>query len=166
VWFLLRGLGMQHGHRHRIDVLGSQGVSSDESNQWSEARRRGDPRRRRAIVVRSASCSGSRGGIVMMDERDMSMPVIRGELREELGVLRTELAALRTQFDEKLDLWGGALMARIESSERRLLAELARHTRAIEESIMGRIAVVDEKYADLPGRVEQLEANAGVRPPR
>lgn len=63
---------------------------------------------------------------------------------------------------------GGALLARIESGERRmesgerrmiermdgleqrLLAELARHTRAISESLSTQIAVLDEEYADLP----------------
>jgi flagellar biosynthesis/type III secretory pathway chaperone len=51
----------------------------------------------------------------------------------------------------------------IASSEQRLLAELARHTRAIQESMSTQISVVDEKYNDLPARVSQLEAT--VFPP-
>jgi len=112
----------------------------------------------------------------MADANDMATPVTRGELREELG-------QLERRFDEKLDLWGGALLARIESSEQRMLAriesseqrlarleqriersqqevlaELARHTAAIYEAISKDLSVVDEKYADLPGRVRRLEA--------
>jgi hypothetical protein len=46
----------------------------------------------------------------------------------------------------------------IASSEQRLLTELARHTRAIQESMSTQISVIDEKYNDLPARVRQLEA--------
>ena len=51
----------------------------------------------------------------------------------------------------------------IASSEQRLLTELARHTRAIQESMSTQISVVDDKYDDLPARVSQLEAT--VFPP-
>jgi hypothetical protein len=74
---------------------------------------------------------------------------------------------------------GGALLARIDSherrlaeqfregiasSEQRLLAELARHTRAIQESMSTQISVVDEKYDDLPARVRRLEATVFTAP--
>ena len=89
------------------------------------------------------------------------------EIRPDSG-----LPDLEHKFDHKLELWGGMLLARIESmliaridaSEQRLLAELARHTRAIQESMTGQISVIDEKYADLPGRVSWLELAAGKPP--
>jgi hypothetical protein len=76
----------------------------------------------------------------------------------------------------ELEIWGEALLARLDpgerrfaqqlleriaSSEQRLLAELAElaeiasPTRSIQESTQ--ISVVDEKYDDLPARVTQLE---------
>jgi hypothetical protein len=109
---------------------------------------------------------------------DMSTPVTRGELREELAQLEQRL---EQKFEQRLDqrlahfatkaeleVWGGALLARIESGEQRmiermesleqrLLMELARHTRAITESVSMQISVIDEKYADLPPRVSRLE---------
>jgi hypothetical protein len=111
------------------------------------------------------------------DVIDMSTPVTRGELREELAQLEHrfdgKLEGLETRidgkleglekriehkFDGKLDLWGGALLARIVESEKRVLGELARHTQAVLESMTKQISAVDEKYQDLPGRTERLEA--------
>jgi len=111
----------------------------------------------------------------MMDTTDMTTPVTRGEMRTELE-----------RLEQKLEMWGGALLARIESgeqrliermkageqrlieridsSERRLLTELARHTRASYEEMSTQISVIDEKYADLPPRVSRLERKAF--PPR
>ena len=72
---------------------------------------------------------------------------------------KAEIAQLATKAE--LELWGGALLARlldrIDSSEQRLLAELARHTRASYEDMSTQISVIDEKYADLPPRVSKLE---------
>jgi hypothetical protein len=103
----------------------------------------------------------------MTDVIDMSSPVTRDELREELrelvtrGELRDELAQLENRmerrFDAKLDLWGGALLARITESEKRMVSEIARHTQAVLESMAKQISVVDEKYQDLPGRTDRLE---------
>jgi hypothetical protein len=64
---------------------------------------------------------------------------------------------LETHIDLKLDTWGGALLARIEASEKRLLTELARHAKAIQEDSSRHISLIDEKYADLPERVGRLE---------
>jgi len=117
---------------------------------------------------------------------DMSTPVTRGEfaqfeirLEQRLAQLATkaeiaqlatkaELAQLATKAElaqlatkAELELWGGALLARllerIDRSEQRLLAELARHTRASYEDMSTQISVIDEKYADLPPRVSKLE---------
>jgi hypothetical protein len=115
----------------------------------------------------------------MVNSTDMSTPVTRGELRDELMQLRREfkqqLEPLATKAEleplatkVELELWGGALLARLESSERRLLehidrseqrlhAELARHANALHESMSRMISPIDEKYADLPGRVNRLE---------
>jgi len=108
---------------------------------------------------------------------DMSTPVTRGELREELAQLATkaevallatkaELAQLASQMATKADLaqlasqmatkadleiWGGALFER-------LMTELARHTRAIQETLSAQLSTFDDKYADLPARVSRLEA--------
>ena len=89
------------------------------------------------------------GGIMANDVTDMSTPVTRGELRDELSHLERKL-------DNKLDLWGGALLARIAESEKRVLNELARHTQAVFESMPKQISVVDEKYKDLPERTARL----------
>lgn len=107
----------------------------------------------------------------MTSATDMSTPVTRGELREELTKLRQEFQQAVTQLATKveLDLWGGALLARIQSdkrelaerielSEQRLITELARHAKAFQESTASMIAVIDDKYADLPSRVGRLEA--------
>jgi hypothetical protein len=89
---------------------------------------------------------------------NMSTPVTRGELKAELEQLEIRLEQkLDQKLDQKLGLWGGALRAQIETSEQRLLAELARHVRAIQESLWTQISVVDEKYADLPVRMKRLE---------
>jgi hypothetical protein len=128
-----------------------------------------------------------------IDATDMSSPVTRGELREELAQLESrierrfdvklddklgalerkfddkldhlerkiddKLGGLERKFDSKLDLWGGALLARIAESEKRVVAELARHTQAVYESMTKQISVIDEKYRDLPGRVTGLEVD-------
>jgi len=122
----------------------------------------------------------------------MSTPVTRGEMQAEFAqfeirleqrlaqlATKAELAQLATKAElaqlatkVELEIWGGALLARIASgeqrlldrmieridaSEQRLLMELARHTRAIQETLSGQISIVDEKYADLPARVSRLE---------
>jgi phage shock protein A len=103
----------------------------------------------------------------MADAADMSTPVTRGELRQELQELKQELRQELASKTE-LEMWGGALLARIESGEKRLLeaiagteqrllGELARHTRAAFEGMSTQISAHDEKYADLPERVNRLE---------
>ena len=92
----------------------------------------------------------------MTSATDMSTPVTRGELREELTNFRLELqqavAPLATKVE--LDIWGQALLAhlqsgkrelteRIELFEQRLITELARHARAFQESTASMIAVID-----------------------
>ena len=62
--------------------------------------------------------------------------------------LEKKLAHLATKTD--LEIWGGALLER-------MMMELARHTKAIQEALLTQISVFDDKYADLPRRVSHLE---------
>jgi hypothetical protein len=102
----------------------------------------------------------------------MSTPVTRGEMREELGLLRQDidqqLRAVQARieqgeqrFEQRLEIWGGALLARIEQvaqvTERRLSEDLAHHARSIHEAMQAQFAALDDKYADLPERVRRLE---------
>ena len=100
----------------------------------------------------------------------------KAELREELGSLKAEL---REELASKLDLqtMTRLLLCEMDSRETRLRADmaaqfehfehrivttlrddLAHHFRAAEESMRSQISALDEKYADLPGRVTALEA--------
>ena len=91
-------------------------------------------------------------------DEDMRQPVTRGELREELTLLEQEL---EQKLDDKLRLWAGALDDRIDRGERRLVAhmtaETTRQINAIWEATRAQIAVLDDKYTDLPARVSRLE---------
>ncbi|HET7500302.1 MAG TPA: hypothetical protein VFK02_04840 [Kofleriaceae bacterium] len=127
-----------------------------------------------------------------MSATDMTIPVTRGELRAELAQLDRRFEdRLDRMLDEKLgprlahlatkvelEMWGGALLARIEASEKRLLDELdkrigrsenrlldelARHARANHEDLLRHMTAFDDKYADLPRRVSRLEAKAVPR---
>jgi hypothetical protein len=71
-----------------------------------------------AIATRFASRSRSGGGIVMNGSSGMSTPVTRGEFAQFEMRLEQRLAQLATKGD--LEIWGGALLARIESGEQRL----------------------------------------------
>ena len=91
----------------------------------------------------------------MSDSSDMSTPMTRGEFAQFEIRFEQRLAQLATKAE--LEVWGGALLARIESgeqrllarlleridsSEQRLLAELARHTRASSEDMSAQISVM------------------------
>jgi len=89
----------------------------------------------------------------------MSTPVTRGELREEIQRIdlrlaqmatkadlaqlatqmatKADLAQLATQMAYNLDLWGGTLFER-------LLTELARHTKAVQEALSTQISTFDD----------------------
>lgn len=118
---------------------------------------------------------------MMANPTDMTTPVTRGELREELAQLEIRLEQkleekldqkLEQKLEEKLDrmldqklqqrlahlatkadleIWGGALLARIQT-------DLARHTKAIQEALSAQVSALDDKYTDLPRRVSRLEA--------
>jgi chromosome segregation ATPase len=128
-----------------------------------------------------------------MSPADLTSPVTRGELQEALAPLQQQVSAIEdkltplqrqiSQLEVNLGLWGGGLLARIESgekrmldriesgekrmldriearieaSEQRLLKELGRHISAAFEAVSAQISAIDEKYADLPARVRRLE---------
>jgi hypothetical protein len=109
----------------------------------------------------------------------------KAELREAIAPLATKaelheaianaVAPLSSKAD--LEIWGGALMARMDAQSellrremhtmrRELQADLARHTSAIFESTQVMIRAIDDKYADLPGRVSKLESRVPDVEPR
>jgi chaperonin cofactor prefoldin len=116
----------------------------------------------------------------MIDATDMSTPVTRGELREEIERLEIRLEQkldqkLEQKLDQKLahmatkadlEIWGGALHMAMKTNFEiwggalfeRLLTELARHVKAVQESLPIQVSAIDDKYADLPARVSHLEA--------
>ena len=117
---------------------------------------------------------------------DMSAAVTRAELREELASyptkadLREELERFATKKD--LELWGGALLDRIERGDAALRAEMGnlrtelrdemaeqrtemkRLLQAGIEQFQRSLRVFDDPYRDLPERVTRLEAK--VFPPK
>jgi chromosome segregation ATPase len=107
---------------------------------------------------------------------------------------KAELQAAITPLAAKLEMWGGALVARIQQGEKRLdnlergqdqliglvqqtqqqiqqteqrlLAELARHTSAIHEATRTQIKASTEPFDELPGRVNRLETEVFGPAPR
>jgi len=121
----------------------------------------------------------------MAKASNMSTPVTRAELREELNPLSAEfreaIAPLATKADLEaafaplatkadLELWGEALMAHLDSAiqhlHRELQADLARHFNALHEWLGSMLRAHDEKYTDLPGRVSRLESAVFTPKPR
>jgi hypothetical protein len=153
----------------------------------------------------------------MAKASNMSAPVTRGELRDELKLLRTEfkqlvaplatkaelaplatkaeLAPLATKAEleaavaklatkaeleaavaklatkaelaeaiaplatkAELEICFGALLARTDRMQRELQLDLARHANALHEWLTSMLRAHDEKYADLPARVNRLES--------
>ncbi len=88
------------------------------------------------------------------------------ELREALASyptkadLREELARYATKAD--LEVWGHALVDRFSSEmramEHRLVGELAQQIRSAHELFRRDFVMLDDKYKDLPPRVDRLEA--------
>jgi hypothetical protein len=125
----------------------------------------------------------------MTNEANMSTPVTRDELRDELAQITQRFEQVDQRFEQvdqrfeqitdqltkmatKVDLenWGGALMDRVmkylEQSEKRLSAELARHAQANYEASLKFLAAIDDKYTDLPKRVSRLEGAVFPYEPR
>jgi glycine/serine hydroxymethyltransferase len=70
------------------------------------------------------------------------------------------VAPLATKVE--LEIWGGALMSRmdaqLEALRRDLQSDFARHANTIFEAAQAMIRAIDDKYTDLPGRVGTLES--------
>jgi hypothetical protein len=91
-----------------------------------------------------------------MNENDMTAPVTRGELKQELAELKAELkvdldqalvdVVRKPDLDRALDAWGT-----------RLSVELAQHVNAMTESLRAEFRGIDDQYKDLPARVSKLE---------
>jgi len=115
----------------------------------------------------------------MKDALDMSASVTRGDFQEAIAPLATKVElqeavaplATKVELQEavaplatkvELEIWGGALMARmdtrLEGLRRDLQSDFARHASTIFESAQAMIRALDDKYADLPGRVTKLES--------
>ena len=70
---------------------------------------------------------------------------------------KADLAELAARVRVDLELWGGAIIDRLSK-------EIAGAAKAAQEAHQSEISVIDDKYADLPGRVSKLEAR--LRKPR
>jgi len=86
-------------------------------------------------------------------------PVTHGELHDAVAQLETKLAQMATRAD--LEIWAGALMARIAAlfdlgeqrrqlGEQRLRQDLARHSSAIYESMSTPSSGDDDERDDPP----------------
>jgi hypothetical protein len=90
----------------------------------------------------------------------------KAELAAAIAPLATkaELAAAIAPLATKAELRAAVadLVDVIVASEHRVITtlrgELAGHVRAVQESVSSQVVVVDDKYKDLPARVERLEA--------
>ena len=96
-------------------------------------------------------------------EQKLANLVTKVDFEQKLANLVTKvdfeqkLASLVTKADLEQKLANVATKVDLEIWGERLMAELARHTKAIQEALSVQISVVDEKYTDLPGRVTRLE---------
>ncbi len=99
----------------------------------------------------------------MPDASDMSHPVTRAELREELAKhpTKAELALhLQGWADRLIDLFRAEMSAvrnDMRTLREELGAELARHVRAANEEMRDWTRAFDDRYKDLPPRVDKLE---------
>lgn len=118
----------------------------------------------------------------MPEPPDMNAPVTHGQLHAALeiwgGALLAAINEIRNEIsrtEQRLraviaaDLGLSEQRMRFEmqavasGTEQRLLTEMARHANANQESLSGQVAVVDQKYADLPARVDRLETRAATK---
>jgi chromosome segregation ATPase len=113
-----------------------------------------------------------------MAEHTMSQPITRGELHEALetwtGALLSRLDERFAKIDErfaKIDERFAKIEATMATKDDLARLEdkmaskedLARHANAMMEAAAAHIAIVDEQYKDLPGRVAALERTVHKR---
>jgi hypothetical protein len=108
-------------------------------------------------------------------QQAVALLATKAELQQAVALLATKV---------ELEMWGGALLERIDSGERRMQAlehrlieriermqqqlqtDLARHANALHESMAALIHGHDDKYKDLPPRVSRLESAVFTPEPR
>jgi hypothetical protein len=96
--------------------------------------------------------------LAAQDQRfDAKLEKLEAKLDVKLERLEAKLDA---KLDAKLGVFGNAILDRMDRLKTELSAELASHIKASQEYVAAQIKVVDEKYADLPGRVAALEARS------
>ena len=83
-----------------------------------------------------------------MDTTDMATPVTRGEMR-------AELVQFEARFDQKLEMWGGALLERIKASEQGLIERikasehrLIERIKASEQCLIERIKASEQRLIE------------------
>jgi len=84
--------------------------------------------------------------------------VLLSRVRQDLGRSGRNPKSGHRDQGRPRDLGGGLL--------ERLLTELARHTKAIQEALSTQISTIDDKYVDLPARVSHLETAVFAPKPR
>jgi hypothetical protein len=110
----------------------------------------------------------------MPEPPDMNAPVTHGQLHAALEIwggallaaindLRGEMRAMRLELRNEIGASEHRLRNEMQGTEQRLLAEMARHASANQESMSAQVAVVDQKYADLPARVTRLETRGATK---
>ena len=92
---------------------------------------------------------------------DMDKPVTKRELYEALELWG---GALEARIGVTIDNCRSELRAEIQALGKWLSAEFAQHANRMLDTVKEITGAVDEKYNDLPGRVAVLEAK--VLPPR
>jgi hypothetical protein len=108
----------------------------------------------------------------------MAKPATRGELKKAVAPLATKkaleraIALLATKEElakaiaplatrEEMHQGFSLLLNRMDAMFTAQSKELARHVQAVLEEVRSMIRAVDDKYADLPGRVSRLEDERG-----
>jgi hypothetical protein len=97
----------------------------------------------------------------MNNEDDMTKPFTKRDLLEVLDLWGNAFEArIEAKFEAKFEARFTKLEARFETFRRELTAEFAQHADRILDEARQYAAVIDEKYNDLPPRVNALEARA------
>jgi hypothetical protein len=94
-----------------------------------------------------------------MDE--MSAPITRGEFKAEMAAVESRFERRFEQLDHKLEMWGGALNAKIEALGAKfdsLQVDITRGLNAVIETLRSELRASAEPARDNPERIAKLEA--------
>ena len=97
----------------------------------------------------------------MSESRDMDAPVTRRELHETLELWG---GALEARLEGRIVSLEGRVVALFEFFEARFMTQLRAQVQGALEHVREQVSAIDDKYTDLPARVGRLEAK--VFPPR